>query len=111
MTKYRQVELKLRQIVESRIDEGWLLTPGRGFVDMDTAACCALGSVVANEWETLPNSTVRIASQRLGISPDEAWSISNGFEDEESHQFGVGKDKKFIAVGARIRRDYFEGAE
>lgn len=111
---YRGLELKLCEIVEKRLEEGWELWSGGGKGMLSTDGHCCLMGAVAHEKGVAPNSDSSFtpgenirgaAASLLGIERREAWHIEAGFEKWEDEPRDA-----FYRIGARIRRRYFETA-
>lgn len=116
---YRGIELKLRQIVERRLEEGWNVRPRAGgwisgrFDNMG-AACCAIGAVAIEaggteeEIDRSPRRLIEFVGPMLGVDYYQLDAISDGFEGwahPSNHERGY---QALARIGARIRRDYCE---
>ena len=117
---YRGLELKLRKIVEKRLEEGWSVVPTSlsnlgGYIVDDLATCCLIGAVGIESGEEKNFSCTEKApalARTLGASVHAVLSVEDGFENGRGNMklfLGNGKpSEKLRAIGARIRRDYCE---
>jgi len=96
---YKALELKLRRIVEKRIDEGWNVSTGE-FVG--EGQCCLIGSMavdIPGYLEGYSNTSGwDYAKKTLGVNP---YILMHGFESTGTHA-----DDPLYAVGANLRRIY-----
>lgn len=99
---YVKLELKLRRIVEKRIDNGYQLTTKLQGVAVG-ACFCAVGSVVVGIGDEVFTEDALPVFERMGIGYTEMMSISRGFEDGVSLH-DLYPDAR--AIGARICRIY-----
>lgn len=105
---YAKLELKLRKIVEKRLREGWLVTPGLlDFIGVQGGTCCVVGAI-GIEANVERAGIRRWASDKLGFPIETLCTIENGFEDREHWDHLRAEDMDARAIGARIRRDYCE---
>lgn len=106
---YPELELKLCDIVERRLEEGFFLKRYHATIDC-YGAMCLVGAIGVEQeppmtsYGTSNISGLREAAKRV-LGFEDTFSLEAGFEGFE---FYDGLDKRMYAIGARIRRDYYE---
>lgn len=97
---YKALELRLRKIVEKRLEEGWELDRGPWRGD---GFCCAVGAA-AIEGDPFKRefSSDLVARRVLGLKGNDVYQISDGFEGQRHSQ----RKTQLERIGERIYRDY-----
>lgn len=101
---YKALELKLRRIVEKRLEEGWLVSTmdATGYVAFARdGMCCAIGAA-ALEAHDIPGWNE--AESVLGLNFDQIKSIERGFEDRHESEL----NEELFDLGTRIRSIYVD---
>lgn len=110
-TDYRALELKLRRIVERRLNGGFMVAPGitvPGASPLPTQSQCCLLGAVGIEAGADPRGDAwqakGLASAYLRIGIDDQIYLEAGFEQWE---MGSG-NRRLYNIGARIRAIYVD---
>jgi len=105
---YKKLELKLREMVERRLEEGFFFQPAHASIDR-RGAMCLIGAIGLERATPLDEEGfvnifgVRGAAEDLIADDDIYMALECGFEGFKSCS-----NTPAYAIGARIRRDYCE---
>lgn len=107
---YGKLEMKLRKAMESAIENGWAPMPV--FALGKRGTCCAVGSLLVDKAYMHDGCIVggenyeTVAAKRLGVSMGVVQSIWKAFDNPDDKYLSC--DKKAFAIGANIRRIYYD---
>jgi hypothetical protein len=104
-TKLDEIESTIRSGIVSGVRDGWKLRPGT-FGMCDERCGCAL-TLLVRDRAGKGTAVLTLAAQQLGVTRDELWSFTDGFDGNILKDRG---NADLYWIGRGLRAEFVRGA-